>query len=458
MHALDASGNTAAALQHAVIHERRLKEDFAVEPPAELKNAAETLRARRDGVDGRVLSPDNSGKESVPEDHAAPASVKLTGASGLPAHDPAVPVLVASRESSRGRGLLWWKRRDALAAGILVVATSVAAFKLSNQTPDEMHDVSNRSIQSSTSLSTRSRNAQLTARHEAEDLYSQARYLTQATQDKEGYAKALALYSKAVERDPTFAKAYAGMADVYNYMEDPQRAKKSASKALALDSTMAEALNAIAYVYAYYDHRWLAADSAVERATRLSPRFTLAYLRRANINAALGRADVAFASLEKARAIEPESWIVLYNRGAVAAALGMNKEAIGYFESALALEPNRNGLRGELARQYWGVGRKDEAIALLRSLGDGTGAAIIAGDKSDLRALRRRFERDSTTLNSCQAASIYIELGEKDAAFRQLRRAVKDSRFLPLQLRSAPFVWLKDDPRYDQLRSDLGLQ
>jgi tetratricopeptide (TPR) repeat protein len=241
-------------------------------------------------------------------------------------------------------------------------------------------------------------------------------------------------------------------------MENPRDAKAAALKALSIDSTTAEAFNALAYVYAFYEHRWLAADSAVERATKLSPRFTLAHLRRANINAALGRPDVAFASLEKARAIEPESWTVLYNRGSVASALGMNDEAINHLEAALALAPERIEARAALAWQYWGVGRKDDAAALFRNAGDRTEATMLSGDTTQLRSLIQRFETDSTTLPACQAAAVYIELGQKDAAFTQLKRAVSETRLLPLLLRFPPYVSLKDDARYGELKSELGIR
>ena len=227
---------------------------------------------------------------------------------------------------------------------------------------------------------------------------------------------------------------------------------------MSLDSTNAEALNALAYVYGYYEHHWLAADRAVERATKLSPRFTLAHLRRANINAVLGRRDVALASLEKARAIEPESWTVLYNRGFVASALGMNDEAINHLEAALALAPERNEARAALAWQYWGVGRKEDAAALFRNNGDRTNAIMLSGDTTQLRSLIRRFETDSTTLMACQAAAVYLELGQKDDAFQQLAHAVNQTRLLPLMIRFPPFVSMKDDPRYGELKSELGMR
>jgi DNA-binding SARP family transcriptional activator/Tfp pilus assembly protein PilF len=459
MKALDASGNTAAALQHALMHERRLKEDFGVEPSAELKNAIARLRTRHDRIEGNRIGRTEAAHEGPRRNRAAsPSPAVITDTIHLPAHNLVPRSGMSSPGKSRDMRAVWQKERYAIVAGILLAAGSIAGLGLTNLQSEEIFGVSNRSGDSPPALSKSVGKTVTTARRDAEDLYYQARYLSTANRTIAGLVEALALYNKAVDRDPTFAKAYAGMADAYNYMDNPRKAKASALKALSLDTTMAEAFNALAYVYAFYEHRWLAADSAAERATKLSPRFTLAHLRRANINGALGRADVALASLEKARAIEPESWTVLFNRGYVAAALGMNEDAIRHFEAALALEPQRNDVRTQLAWQYWWVGRKDEAAALLRAGGDATAAEILSGDKSRLRALIQRFEADTTTMQACQAAAIYLELGDKGAAFNQLKRAVGQNRFLPMIIRSPPLVSVKDDPRYGELKSELGIR
>ena len=449
MRALSRAGDSAAALQHAAKYERLVRDDLELPPDAEVAALAAELRS------GSPAGRNQPGLMAPAISSAATVGVT----EGAPPESAAASLLeMESSGNSREPGKLWHRRRYAFALALLVVAGSAVALGALNVHPVARSASTGKREYQRAAISTNDGRIDVTARKEAEDLYHQARYITHSTMAEDRYPQALALYKKAVTRDPTFAKAYAGMADVYNYMNQPVRAKEAALEALSIDSTMAEAHNALAYVYAYYDHRWLAADSAVERATRLSPRFTLAHLRRAVINAALGRADIALASLEKASAIEPESWAVVYNRASVAAALGLPHEAIKHFEAALALEPERGAVRHELAWQYLGAGRKAEAVAVLRSVGATIDAAIAGGDTLEMKALIDRFENDSTALESCQAAMIYQALGNYDAAFRQLRRGVADNRFLPLQMRSPPYVWLKDDPRYGQLMSELGLQ
>ncbi|HZJ01853.1 MAG TPA: BTAD domain-containing putative transcriptional regulator [Gemmatimonadaceae bacterium] len=446
MHALESTGDSAAAILHAAKYQKLIRDDLDLAPDPEVAALSLTLRS------GSVTR--SSESKTFERATAAPSVISTPD---LPIQNHASTGQPDSPANSRKIRTPWPERRYAIAAAILLIAGSVGAFGLSKSKSEKIGPSPNQSMKASSSTGVTSVNARVSARHDAEDFYSQGRYLTQSSQDEDRYVKALALYNRAIERDSTFARAYAGMADVYNYMDDPRRARESAMKALSLDSTMAEAFNALAYVYAYYDHNWLAGDSAVERATRLSPRFTLAHLRRAGINAVLGRADVAFASLEKARSIEPESWLVLYNRALVAGTLGMTDEAIRHFEAAAALEPNRKDLRTQLAWNYWTAGRKVEAIALLRSLGDEADAAILSGEKADLETLIHHFETDSSMLTTCQAVLIYSVLGNKDAAFTQIERGLRHNRFLPMQIRSPLFAWLKDDPRYGQLMSELGL-
>jgi tetratricopeptide (TPR) repeat protein len=221
---------------------------------------------------------------------------------------------------------------------------------------------------------------------------------------------------------------------------------------------MPEAHVAMAYILAYYEHRWLAADSAIERATRIAPRMTLAHLRRASINTVLGRADVAMASLDRAQELEPTSWVVLYNRGIVASALGRSKEAIKYFQAASVMEPSRRYIKYDLANELWVDGQTSEAAEIYRSIGMLNQALIAEGDTVEMRRLVRRHETDSITMQPTNLARIYARLGERDKAFRALKDAVRKDRFLAMQIRVPPLAWLKEDRRYDQVMRDLGLQ
>lgn len=82
MQALDASGNAAGALQHALVHERLLTEDFGVEPSADLKNATEALRTRRETVERRDFVRDRPGQQTASRDHVAAPSRVVAGATG----------------------------------------------------------------------------------------------------------------------------------------------------------------------------------------------------------------------------------------------------------------------------------------------------------------------------------------------------------------------------------------
>ena len=296
-----------------------------------------------------------------------------------------------------------------------------------------------------------------TARAEAEDLYQQGRYLVENGRERNDFAQAVMFFERALIADPTFVLAYSGLADAYSANGQPDRARGAALKALSLDPNLAEAHASLSYVLGFYDHRWLAADSALARAVALSPQNALTHLRRAYIYAVLDRADEALASLERARAIEPQSWIVLYNRALVTSALRRPNEAIRHFEAALALKPDRRDVRYALANEYWLVGRRSDAAAAYRSIGMLNSALIAEEDTMEMRRLVRRHETDSITMAPTTAARIYARLGRRDEAFRELKLAVRKNRFLPLEIRQAPLVWLKPDLRYARVMAELGL-
>ena len=438
MKALERSGDSAAAVQHAAKYERMVRDDLELPPDAAVMMLAAHLRSGSGS--SAVRAP-----LVIANMQAPPHSV--TEQSKPPGANP--KAVTSHRGSSRRLAAI-------TVAAVAILAVLVAALQ-ANRKPRSEPIASAGSPAPGAGFSGSTDRAN-PARSEAEDLYNQGRALTENASESGDFAQAVMYFERAILRDPTFVKAYAGMADAYSQGNDPVRAKQRVATALARDSTMPEAHAAMGYILGFYEHRWLAADSAVERATRLSPSFTLAHLRRASINAVLGRADVAMASLERARQLEPNSWTVLYNRGLVASALGRPKEAIRHFQGAVALRPDRRDLKYSLANELWLDGRIAESAALYRSIGFLNSALIAEGDTSEVRRLVRRHEADSVQMHPTILARHYVRLGERDKAFRALKEAVKKDRFLPMQIRVAPLVWLKDDRRYARVMADLGLQ
>ena len=298
-----------------------------------------------------------------------------------------------------------------------------------------------------------------TRREEARDLYTQGRYtLTQGQFDPEIHRRALELFHQSAERDPSFAPAYAGMADVFNHADDPARAKAAALRAISLDSSLAEGYTALAYVLANYEYRWAEADSALRRAIRLNPRYVLAHLRRANELAAQGRHDEAATEVERAREIQPESFVVLLNRGFMAQLAGRLDEAIARFQEAHELEPRRIDARHMLAHAYWAQGRYDAAQGVMRSIGSNAGVRAMSGNPDTMAVIAPLLASSSHPDSISHAAAIYVRLGRRAEAFEVLERMYeRRHKHLAMLLQHQQFAPLRDDPRFLRLRRKLNL-
>ncbi|HXV16603.1 MAG TPA: tetratricopeptide repeat protein, partial [Gemmatimonadaceae bacterium] len=297
-----------------------------------------------------------------------------------------------------------------------------------------------------------------TPHEEAQELYHEGRQVMTSAPMSERFDDAMKLFRRAVEVEPTFAPAYAAMSVAYSYKGDYAHSKEAALKALSLDNRLPEAHTALAYVLAYYEHHWHAADSELVRAIQSSPRFAEAMLTRAYIQAVMDHRDSAVALAELAESIEPDSWIALFNRAMIESAAGRPTQAIKHFEAALNIQPDRPDVKLHLAMEYRTVGQTQAAAAILKTLHEYSYVAVIArGDPAEMRSLINKYERDSVRMNPSTAARIYAQLGEKSAAFRELRKAFWSDRYVPLFLRHQPLAGLRNDPRYARLVKDLGM-
>ena len=267
------------------------------------------------------------------------------------------------------------------------------------------------------------------------------------------------MFQESAARDSSFARAYAGMADVYNHADDPEHAKTAALRAIALDSTIAEAYTALAYVLAFYEYRWAAADSALQRAIALDPRYVLAHLRRANVLAAQGRLDDAEAAVERARAIQPESFVVMLNRGLMAELRGRYDEAIARYQDALLLEPGRLDAQHMLIRAYWAQEKYEEAQGVMRAMGNLAGVVSMSGNADTMARLAPLLAASTHVDSLSLAAAMYVRLGSKAEAVELLERLYeRRHKHLTLVIRNRPFAPLRDYPPFVRLLEKMNLQ
>ena len=300
---------------------------------------------------------------------------------------------------------------------------------------------------------------------EAHELYLRGRYALNK-QTEESIRKAIEDFRRAIEKDPGFAPAYAGLADSHSYLRSayaapkdvmPQ-AKEAARKALELDDTLAEAHVSMGMTKFFYDFDWPGAEKEFQRAIELNPNLADAHDAYATYLAGMNRAAEAVAEIERAKRLDPLSLIILADAAWVFYCVRQYDRAIEESRKAIELDPNFWPGHTFLGLAYEKTGRFPEAVAELekaRRLDDNPtiyeilgGAYAAWGKKSEAKKVLSELTERATRRYVCpyEVATIYAGLGEKDSAFQWLDKAV--------DARADCVPWLKPDPKIDPLRSD----
>jgi eukaryotic-like serine/threonine-protein kinase len=320
-----------------------------------------------------------------------------------------------------------------------------------------------------------------TANPEAYQLYLQGLYWRNKRSEN-GYNKAIAYFQQAIEKDPTYALAYSGLADSYSGFannnfaapkENYPRAKQAALKALEIDDTLAEAHSSLAFIKAQYDWDWSGADIEFRRAMELNPDYVYAHESYGNVLRATGRLDEAIAEEKRALELDPLSLPV--NRGLGYAFYDARKydQAIEQERKTLELDPNYNLARSILGRAYLQKAMYNEGIAEFeKALAISPGNTTALSDLGCAYAMVGRKAEAQKVLDQLSALSkqkyvapknvaiIYAALGEIDQAFEWLEKAYEDRSLGSGQgIKAFPgFDPLRSDPRFTDLLHRMNLQ
>jgi serine/threonine protein kinase/tetratricopeptide (TPR) repeat protein len=303
-----------------------------------------------------------------------------------------------------------------------------------------------------------------------------------------GFRKSLEYFRLAAQRDPAYAPAYAGIADVYatlwyNGMVPFDSVepfwRPAAEKALELDPRMAEGHVSRAATRLVYDWDWRGSEEELKVALRLNPGYATGHHWYSLLLSALGRHDSAIAEAQRALEIDPLSVIILASAGWVHFHAGRYDQAVAKFQKALELDslcaPAHSGL-GEIFEIQ---GKDEEALAeylRLAGLTGGSFATLRGGIGDPVSRLRiayrasgwhgywteelRQLEEISRTtyVSSFHIASVCARLKKQDEAFRWLQRAFQERSTNLLFGKVDPNMEnLKDDPRYGALMKGIGL-
>lgn len=313
----------------------------------------------------------------------------------------------------------------------------------------------------------------------AHELYLRGRYLwNQRTE--ESLQRSITYFQDAITQDPSYASAYAAIADAYNVSGNwgllppkqayPQ-AKAAATKALEINPRLAEAHIALAYVLHLHDWNPGAAEKEFQQGLRLNPNYTPGRQWYAVFLASERRFDEAIGEITRAQELDPLSLIIGDVVGWIYSLARQNGRAIEEFRKAVELDPNFYPTHYDLGMTYADVGRHQEAIAELekaRSLSGDTERTVsglayayaLAGQKAKakklLEDLRQRSKR--RYVPAFDIGVIYAALGESDLAFAYLEKAYDDRHPWLIMLRVTPKMdRLRLDPRFETLCRRVGL-
>ncbi len=262
----------------------------------------------------------------------------------------------------------------------------------------------------------------------------------------EGMHKGIEYFERAIEMDPNYALAYAGVAMAYTELGEggaltPDlaygRAKEAAANALRLDPGLAEAHCTVAYLKAVWDFDWAGAEREFKRALELSPSSADTYDLYGRMCSAVERYDEALAMEQRAQELDPVA-----HRSDVATTLlraGRYDEALLAATRAIEFDPHYDRAHSTLGWAYLKKGMSDEGLAQLEravSLSPGSTqwlaqlgqAYALVGKVAEAREVLQQLEEQSrrTYVSSYHLAFVYTGLGERERALDLLERAFEE--------------------------------
>ena len=207
---------------------------------------------------------------------------------------------------------------------------------------------------------------------EAYQLYLKGRYYWNR-RTQEGVKRGLEYFQHAIEKDPSYAPAYAGLADCYSLLgagapthlaskEAMQKAKAAALKALEMDDTLAEAHTSLAFVRFRLDWDWVEAEREFRRAIELNPDYPTAHQWYAIYLAVMQRAEEAVREISRALELDPLSLTINSGVRRVLHLARQYEKAIEQLRKTVELDPNFPPAHFDLALAYSQQGMHEEAI------------------------------------------------------------------------------------------------
>lgn len=287
---------------------------------------------------------------------------------------------------------------------------------------------------------------------------------------KEGLNKAVKYFQQAIEKDPGYALAYAGLADSYFLIaygecepvsrnEGYEKSRSAALRAIELDPSVAEAHAALATVKVKHEKDTVGAERSFEQAIAINPNCAVAYSRYTYFLAAMGRLSESLEKMRRAQELDPLSPDMNTSLASVLYFAREYDEAIRYCQRALVLEPNYLEALLWLGLSYEQKGMFEEAIAQFIKAKDASDDSVepfellghvfaTTGHRDEARKILAELHSAAKQKNvhPYNVALIHAALGQTRQAFKWLEK--------PYVNWTERLRMLRFDPRMDSLKED----
>ena len=337
-----------------------------------------------------------------------------------------------------------------------------------------------REIRARTGRGPRAQLAASPVKREAFEAYLRGRYYWNK-RTPENILRAVEWFRKAIDEEPAYARAYAGIADCYNQLgtvliggrqptEIRPQAIAAARRALEIDQELAEAHAALAYAR-LYDWEWAAAEDGFQRALRLNPSYAPAHLWYAHSLSMRKRHEEALREVRRAQQLDPLSPIIHTQVGWILQHAGRYDEAIQELRKVLAEDPDYVWALWRIGSSYTSKSMFQEGIDALEKAAKLSGRSPsilgtlaetygLAGRKESARRLISEIEARSREqyVPAIAFAHAYVGLHDSERVLEWLEKAYQQREqgvaWLALWRDHGPY---RSDPRFHELIRRTGL-
>ena len=318
----------------------------------------------------------------------------------------------------------------------------------------------------------------------AYDLYLQGRFCLNK-RNKGEMEKAWGYFQQAIDKEPTYAPAWAGLADTLSLLrsvgywemkpeEVQEKSLQAAMKAVELDDSLAEGHAALGRIY-FIQRKWTAAGKELQRAIALNPNEPTAHQRYAFFLLSVGRQDEGLSEIRKAEQVDPRSMVIQVNLANHLWCLHRGDEAISVLRRAIELDPQFANTHEFLRVIYEDRGRFREAIQefekfhlllgekpeqvqrMATSLRDAYKAGGARGYwlKSMELVTQGRQEGEDVTV---EFATTYAQLGDVEQALQWLMKGCRQGEDIAVTMRGPEMDNVRAHPRFREILDCLGLE